>query len=157
MSRKKRATKRELTPDFKYHSVLVTKLINYIMRRGKKTIAESIVYTALEKVAGKTGLNPLEVLESAVNNARPYMQVKSRRVGGATYPVPMEVPYDKSISIVLKWIKLGVKQRPLKDSVEDLAQIIIDCHNNASGFVIKARDEMHRQAEANKAFAHFRW
>ncbi|WP_342262000.1 30S ribosomal protein S7 [Alphaproteobacteria bacterium endosymbiont of Tiliacea citrago] len=156
MSRRKKTTKRELEVDYKYGKKLVTKLINYVMRDGKKDVARNIVYRALDLVQDKTKLNPAEIFEEAVNNSRPYMQVKSRRVGGATYPVPMEVSQDKSIAFALKWMVEGVEERPLKDAVKDLAQIIIDSHNN-TGFVVKKRDEMHRQAEANKAFAHFRW
>lgn len=156
MSRRKKFNKRELIPDFKYRSQLVSKLINYVMKRGKKDTARKIVYSSLENISAKTKLDPTEVFESALTNGRPYMQVKSRRVGGATYPIPMEVPYDKSISLALKWMIQGVRERPLKDSVKDLTQIIMDAYNN-TGFVIKKRDEVHRQADANKAFAHFRW
>lgn len=156
MSRRKKFTKRELEPDFKYGSRLVTKLINYVMKGGKKDIARGIVYRSFGSIADKMNLSPVEVFESAVNNARPYMQVKSRRVGGATYPIPMEVPYDKSISFALKWMIEGVRARALKDSVKDLSQVIVDAYNN-TGFVVKKRDELHRQADANKAFAHYRF
>lgn len=156
MSRRKKINKRELEPDYKYGSKLVSKMINYIMKAGKKDIARNIVYSAFDAVAEKTKMSASEVFEASVNNSRPYMQVKSRRVGGATYPIPMEVPYDKSISFALKWIVEGVEERALKDSVKDLTQLILDSYNN-TGFVIKKRDEMHRQADANKAFSHFRW
>lgn len=156
MSRKSTTVKRELEPDYKYGNKLVTKLINYVMRGGEKNIARRIVYRAFESIAEKTKLDPAEVFEAAVNNSRPFMQVRSRRVGGATYPIPMEVPHAKSIAFSLKWMIEGVEERPLKDAVKDLTQVILDAYNN-TGFVVKKRDELHRQAEANKAFAHFRW
>ncbi|MGC9036243.1 MAG: 30S ribosomal protein S7 [Verrucomicrobiia bacterium] len=155
--RRRRAEKRQLVEDSKYHSVLVTRLINTVMERGKKTIAQKIVYGALDAIAKKNlQSSPLEILQKAVDNAKPRLEVKSRRVGGATYQVPMEVPPDRQLSLALRWIVNFADSRkgiPMKDA---LAAEILDAFQG-QGNAIKKRDEVHKMAQANKAFAHFRW
>ena len=154
--RRRRAEKREAIADPKYNSVIVTKFINVVMRAGKKSKAESIVYSALDILAEKTGKKPLEVFEKALNNARPLVEVKARRVGGATYQVPIEVPQQRSMAIVFRWIRDLARQRAGKPMEEKLAEELLDAYNN-TGEAIKKRDLMQRNAEANRAFAHFRW
>ncbi len=155
--RRRRAEKRQLPEDPKYHSTLVTRLINTVMERGKKTVAQRIVYGALEAIGKKFPQNsPLEVLQRAVENVKPRLEVKSRRVGGATYQVPVEVPPDRQLSLALRWIVNFADARkgvPMKDS---LTAEIIDAYQG-QGSAIKKRDEVHKMAQANKAFAHFRW
>jgi len=155
--RRRRAEKRPVVEDSKYHSVLVARLINTVMERGKKTIAQKIVYNALDKIAEKfPQTSPLEVLQRAIENVKPKLEVKSRRVGGATYQVPMEVPPDRQLSLALRWVVDFADTRkgvPMKDS---LAAEIIDAYQG-QGSAIRKRDEVHKMAQANKAFAHFRW
>ena len=155
--RRRRAEKREVIEDNKYHSILITRLINTVMKWGQKTIAQKIVYGALDIISQKYPRNnPLEVLQKAVENIKPRLEVKSRRVGGATYQVPMEVPPDRQLSLALRWIVSLADARKgiqLKDS---LAAEIIEAYNG-QGNAIKKRDEVHKMAQANKAFAHFRW
>jgi len=155
--RRRRAEKREVVEDNKYHSILITRLINTVMKWGQKTIAQKIVYGALDIISQKYPRNnPLEVLQKAVENIKPRLEVKSRRVGGATYQVPMEVPPDRQLSLALRWIVSLADARKgiqLKDS---LAAEIIEAYNG-QGNAIKKRDEVHKMAQANKAFAHFRW
>jgi small subunit ribosomal protein S7 len=155
--RRRRAEKRPVVEDSKYHSVLVARLINTVMERGKKTIAQKIVYNALDKIAEKfPQTSPLEVLQRAIENVKPKLEVKSRRVGGATYQVPMEVPPDRQLSLALRWVVDFADARkgvPMKDS---LAAEIIDAYQG-QGSAIRKRDEVHKMAQANKAFAHFRW
>lgn len=155
--RRRRAEKRPIAEDSKYHSVLVARLINTVMERGKKTIAQKIVYNALDKIAEKfPQTSPLEVLQRAIENVKPKLEVKSRRVGGATYQVPMEVPPDRQLSLALRWIVNFADARkgvPMKDS---LAAEIIEAYQG-QGSAIRKRDEVHKMAQANKAFAHFRW
>ena len=156
MSRRKTAKKREIVPDYKYGQIDVQKLIKYVMKAGRIDVARKIVYRAFEKVKEKTDSNPVDVFASALENIRPLMQVKSRRVGGATYPVPMEVNPDKSKALALRWIVEAIRQRALKSAYLDLAQVIMDSANK-TGFAVSKKLEVHRQAEANKAFAHFKW
>lgn len=156
MSRRKKITKRTIKPEFKYKSEKVAKLINYLMKGGKKTIAMRIVYNAFDLVNKKAQQDPLELFEEALNNVKPLLQVKAKRVGGATYQVPMEVKEDKALSFSLKWIVEAVRERALKDSVKDLAQVLIDSFNK-TGYAISKRNDLHKQADANKAFAHYRW
>ncbi|MBT9130196.1 MAG: 30S ribosomal protein S7 [candidate division WS2 bacterium] len=158
MPRRGRIPERVLNPDPIYHTTVVAKLINYVMERGKKSLAETIVYNAFSMVGEKTQKNPLEVFEKAVNNARPLLEVKPRRVGGATYQVPVEVPVQRGISMSLRWMVNSMRKRSggQKRAFEKLAAEILDAYNN-TGASIKRRDDAHKSAEANRAFAHFRW
>ncbi|MCS7089550.1 MAG: 30S ribosomal protein S7 [Verrucomicrobiota bacterium] len=157
MSRRRRAIKRPIPPDPRYNSPLVMRLVNTVMRRGKKSLALRIVYAALDKVAEKTGgSNPLDVLQRAVENAKPRIETKARRVGGATYQVPMEVPPDRQLSLALRWIVSFADARKGVPMKEALAAEILDAYQG-QGSAIRKRDEVHKMAQANKAFAHFRW
>lgn len=154
--RRRRAEKREIFPDAKYNSILVARLINTVLRRGKKSLAERIVYTALDNVHKKIGVEPTEVLSKAIENIRPRVEVKSRRVGGATYQVPVEVSEERGVSLALRWLVQIAKEKkgiPMKIA---LANEIIDAFNN-QGACIKKRDDTHKMAEANRAFAHYAW
>ncbi len=139
-----------------YGSVKVAKLINYVMECGKKSIAERIVYDALDIVKEKTTKEPLEVFRAALDNVRPLLETKSRRVGGATYQVPVSVSEDRGYSLALRWIRSYSRDRKGKPMHEKLAQEIIDGFNK-TGPSIKKREDMHKMAEANRAFAHYRW
>ncbi len=156
MPRRRKVTKREILPDPKYHNKLVAKFINAIMRRGKKSVAEKIFYTALDIVENKTDQSGLEVFEKAVANVRPILEVKSRRVGGATYQVPVEVPTDRSIALAMRWLIQYSRSRGEKTMAEKLAAELIAA-SKKEGASIKKREDTHKMAEANKAFAHFRW
>ena len=157
MSRRRRATRRITIPDVRYNSPLVTHLINVIMKSGKRTLAERIVYGAFEKVSEKLQKgDPVDLLMGAMENARPKLEVKSRRVGGATYQVPVEISFERQESLALRWIVLaatGRKGTPMREAV---ASEIIDAYNN-TGSVVKKKEEMHKMAQANRAFAHLRW
>jgi len=154
--RKGPVPKRKVLADPIYNSVLVTKLINNIMLDGKKGTAQQIVYGAFERVAEKTGRDALEVFEEALNNVMPVLEVKARRVGGATYQVPMEVRPERRQALGLRWITNYARQRGEKTMVERLAGEILDAINNTGGSV-KKKEDVHKMAEANKAFAHYRW
>ena len=156
MARRRRAIKRPVRPDALFHSVLVTQLINKVMRRGKKTVAEKIVYGAMELLHEKTKQNPLEVLEKAVANVKPELEVKSRRVGGATYQVPVEVRPDRQVSLALRWIVQYAKARKGVPMKRALAMELLDAYSN-QGASIKKKEDTHRMAHANRAFAHYRW
>ncbi|MCR4438870.1 MAG: 30S ribosomal protein S7 [bacterium] len=156
MPRRKRPVKREVLPDPKFQSVLVTKFINSIMRRGKKSVAETIFYRAIDIIEKKTGQNGLEVFEKAVENVKPLLEVKSRRVGGATYQVPVEVRPERRQSLAIRWIISNARARSEKTMAEKLAAELIAASKN-EGASIKKREDTHKMAEANKAFAHFRW
>ena len=156
MPRKGHVAKREVLADPIYNSKLVTKLINSIMLDGKKGVAEKIVYGAFDKVAEKTDKEPLEVFEAAMENVMPVLEVKARRVGGATYQVPMEVRPERRQTLGLRWITLYSRQRSERTMKERLANEIIDA-TNSTGSAFKKREDTHKMAEANKAFAHFRW
>jgi small subunit ribosomal protein S7 len=157
MSRKGTAIKREMPPDLKYGSVLVSKFINHIMRKGKKSLAERMLYSALDVVNSKVPqAEPLSVFNQAVENVKPLLEVKSRRVGGANYQVPVEVRPERRASLAIRWIIEGAKSRPEKTMIERLALEIVDAYNK-TGRAIKKREDTHRMAEANKAFAHYRW
>ena len=157
MARRRRAEKRDVAPDARYGSKLVTLLVNFTMRRGKKSLAEKIVYSAFDKIAAeKQGTNPLEVLERAVSNARPRLEVKSRRVGGATYQVPMEVRAKRRQALGIRWIVEAARKRKEKEMRLRLMNELMDALNN-TGTAVKKREDTHRMAEANRAFAHFRW
>ena len=154
--RKRRAVKRDVLADPMYNSKLVTKLINRLMIDGKKGIAQTILYDALDMVKEKTNEEPLKVLEKAIENIKPALEVKSRRVGGANYQVPVEVRPDRSQALGLRWLVQYARLRGGHSMAENLANEIIDASNN-TGAAVKKREETHRMAEANKAFAHYRW
>ena len=156
MPRRNRPEPRILTPDPRYNSVLVTRLINKIMKSGKKTIAEKIVYNAFENVEKNTGKNGSDLLEQAVRNTSPILEVKSRRVGGATYQVPVDVRADRRISLSIRWIIDSASSRQGKSMSEKLANELTDAFNNTGG-AVKKKEDVHRMAEANRAFAHYRW
>jgi len=155
--RRRRADKREVRPDPKYRSPLVGKFVNMIMLSGKKSKAEAILYRALDILTAKTGKkDPLEVLTQAVENTRPLLEVKSRRIGGATYQVPIEVKQIRGITLALMWMRNYARARKGKPMEERLAQEILDSYNK-EGSAIKKREDTHKMAEANKAFSHYRW
>ena len=156
MPRKGYVAKREVLPDPLYNSKLVTKLINNVMEDGKKTVAQKIVYDAFDIVKEKTGNEPLEVFEKALANIKPALEVKSRRVGGANYQVPIEVRADRSQALGLRWLVQYARLRNGHSMAENLANEIIDA-SNGIGASVKKREDTHRMAEANKAFAHYRW
>ena len=156
MPRKGHVAKREVLPDPMYKSTLVTKLINSIMLDGKKGVAEQIVYGAFDRVAEKTGKEPLEAFEEALNNIMPVLEVKARRVVGATYQVPMEIRPERRRTLGLRWLTLYSRKRGEKTMEERLAGEILDAINNAGG-ACKKKEETHTMAEANKAFSHFKW
>ena len=156
MPRRGNVPKREILPDPLYHSVLVTKLINSIMLDGKKGVAQKVVYGAFDIIAEKTGKSPLEVFNQALENIMPSLEVKARRVGGATYQVPMEIRPERRQTLALRWIVDFARKRGEKTMAERLAGEILDAANN-TGASVKRKEEMHRMAEANKAFAHYRW
>lgn len=154
--RKRRAVKRDVLPDPIYNSKIVTKLINQIMLDGKRGKAETIVYDAFNMVKEKTKADPNEVFMKALENVKPALEVKARRVGGANYQVPMEVSADRSQSLALRWLGNAARTRGGKSMAERLANEIVDASNNTGG-AVKKREDTHRMAEANKAFAHYRW
>ena len=154
--RKRRAVKRDVLPDPIYNSKIVTKLINQIMLDGKRGKAETIVYDAFNMVKEKTKADPNEVFMKALENVKPALEVKARRVGGANYQVPMEVSAARSQSLALRWLDNAARTRGGKSMAERLANEIVDASNNTGG-AVKKREDTHRMAEANKAFAHYRW
>ena len=156
MPRRGHVPKREVLADPLYNSVVVTKLINNIMLDGKKGVAQKIVYDAFDILKEKTGKDPIEVFEEGLNNVMPVLEVKARRVGGATYQVPMEVRPERRQTLGLRWLTQFSRQRSERTMSERLANELMDACNSMGGSV-KRKDEMHRMAEANKAFAHFRW
>ncbi|MBO4816334.1 MAG: 30S ribosomal protein S7 [Clostridia bacterium] len=156
MPRRGYIAKREVLPDPIYNSKIVTKLINNIMLDGKKTVAQKIVYDAFDIVKEKEGKDALEVFEAALNNIMPVLEVKARRVGGATYQVPMEIRPERRQTLGLRWIVNYARNRHEKTMAEKLANEIIDAMNSTGG-AFKKKEEMHRMAEANKAFAHYKW
>ncbi len=154
--RKRRAVKRDVLADPIYKSKVVTKLINTIMLDGKKGTAQTIVYEAFETVKNKTGKDPLEVFNEAMENIKPALEVKSRRVGGSNYQVPIEVSPARSQALALRWLTKYSRLRGGKGMAENLANELIDA-SNGTGAAVKKREDTHRMAEANKAFAHYRW
>ena len=156
MPRRGNVPKRDVLPDPMYNSKLVTKLINNIMLDGKKGIAQGIVYDAFKKVEEKSGKNALEVFQNALDNIMPALEVKARRMGGSTYQVPMEVRPERRLTLGLRWITTFSRARGEKKMSDRLAGEILDAINN-TGSSVKRRDDMHRMAEANRAFAHYRW
>ena len=156
MPRRGRIAKRDVLPDPLYGSKLVNKLINNVMYDGKKGVAQTIVYDAFSQVEAKLGQNPLEVFQEALENVMPVLEIKARRLGGATYQVPMEVRPDRRQTLGLRWIRNYSRNRSEKTMAERLAAEILDATNNAGG-AFKKKEETHRMAEANKAFAHYRY
>ncbi len=154
--RRRRAPKRKIDPDPKYGDVFVSKLINIVMERGKKSMAERIVYGSFEILKEKTGKEPLEVFKQAVDNIRPLLETKSRRVGGATYQVPVSVRSDRSMTLALRWMKKFANGRKGKPMEVKLAEEILDGFNK-TGSSMKKREDVHKMAESNRAFAHYRW
>jgi small subunit ribosomal protein S7 len=154
--RRRRADKRELIPDVRYNSELVTKLINTLLKGGKKSTAQAIVYGAMDQVRVKTKADPLEALMQALDNVKPVLEVKSRRVGGANYQVPVEIAPNRQVGIALRWIVTFAQGRKGRPMLEALAGEIIDAYNN-TGSAVKKREDTHKMAQANKAFAHYRW
>ena len=155
MSRRKRATKREISPDWKYNSVLVSKFINSLLKKGKKSVAEKIFYDMIDEVSNITGEDGLEVFERAVNNVKPLLEVKPRRIGGATYQVPMEVSPERKLTLAIRWILTAAKNRNERGMMKKLSGEIVAA-SKKEGSAFKKREDTHRMAEANKAFAHFR-
>jgi small subunit ribosomal protein S7 len=156
MSRKHQAPQREVLPDPKYNDILITKTINTLMYDGKKSTAESIFYQALDLVEKKVGEEGIKVFKKAMNNIKPAVEVKSRRIGGATYQVPVEVRPNRKQSLALRWLRDYSRTRAGKNMVEKLADEIIDAANNRGG-AVKKREDVYKMAEANKAFAHLKW
>ena len=156
MPRKGPAPRRELMPDPIYRSVVVTQIVNKVLMRGKRSLAETIVYDAMNIVEEKTGAEPIATVKRAVDNVRPQLEVKSRRVGGATYQVPVEVRPRRATTLAIRWLVGFSRDRREKTMAERLANELLDA-NNGIGSAVKRRDDMHKMAEANKAFAHYRW
>ena len=156
MSRRHSADKREILPDPKFGNVVVTKLMNSIMYAGKKSVAESIVYGAFDTIEGKTKSNPLTVFQQALDNVMPSIEVRSRRVGGATYQVPVEVRTSRRQALGLRWIIEAARGRNEKTMTERLSAELLDASNNR-GNAVKKREDTHKMAEANRAFSHYRW
>ena len=156
MSRKRKAPKKLAVIDPKYKSTIIPKLINSIMYDGKKTIAEKIIYEAIDKIKTKSKDEPLNVINDAINNIKPSVEVRSRRVGGATYQVPVEVRSERAQALAIRWIVDSSRKRNEKSMVERLAQEFVDA-NESKGASIKKREDTHKMAEANRAFAHYRW
>jgi len=156
MSRKKRAPKRIFYPDAKFGSLVLAKFTNFLMYDGKKTTAEKIIYTALDKIKNKTKEDPIKVFNDAINNIRPNLEVRSRRVGGATYQVPVEVKTKRSHTLALRWLLAATRKRKNKSMSDKLMNELMDASQN-KGSAIKKREDTHKMAESNKAFAHFRW
>jgi len=156
MPRRRRAEVREILPDPVYNSTLVEKFVNTMMWAGKKNIAQGIFYDSMEKIKERSGDDPLKLFKKAVENAKPMLEVKTRRVGGANYQVPVEVSQNRRTSLALRWIIGQARTRPEKGMSERLAGELLDAANLRGG-AIKKKDDVHRMAEANRAFAHYRW
>ena len=156
MSRRHRAEKREVLPDPKFGNMVVSKFMNSIMHAGKKSVAETIVYGALDMIEGKTKQNPVTVFEQALENVMPTIEVRSRRVGGATYQVPVEVRNDRRQALGIRWLISAARDRNEKTMTEWLSAELLDA-SNSRGNAVKKREDTHRMAEANRAFAHYRW
>lgn len=156
MSRRHRAEKRDIIPDPKFGDVVLTKFMNAIMYHGKKSVAERIVYGALDQVEGRTKQNPVEQFHQALENVMPALEVRSRRVGGATYQVPVEVRTERRQALAIRWIIAAARKRNENTMVERLSGELLDAANNR-GTAVKKREDTHRMAEANRAFSHYRW
>jgi small subunit ribosomal protein S7 len=156
MSRRRAAVKRVVLPDAKYNSIVFTKFINSLMYDGKKSVAEKIVYDALDAINKRTSQDPLPIFTTALDNAMPSVEVRSRRVGGATYQVPTEVRNERRQALAIRWLIIAARGRKDKTMKDRLANELLDASNNRGG-AIKKREDTHRMAEANKAFSHYRW
>ncbi len=156
MPRRKRAVKREILPDPKFHDLAITRFVNTLMLDGKKAIAESVLYKSFDLITDRMGRDPLEVFRKAIDNVKPAVEVKSRRVGGSTYQVPVEVRSERRASLAMRWIVSYARGRNEKTMVEKLANEFIDAFNSRGG-AVKKKEDTHRMADANKAFAHYRW
>jgi len=156
MPRRREIPKRDILPDPKYGSRLVTKFINNVMRKGKKSVAEQILYESFDIIAKRTKQDPLEVFKKALDNVKPVLEVKSRRVGGSTYQVPVEVRSSRRTALAIRWLIGYSQQRSEKSMTHKLAGELMDAANNR-GASVKKKEDTHRMAEANKAFAHYRW
>ncbi len=156
MSRRHRAEKREINPDPKFGDVVITKFMNAIMLDGKKSVAEKIVYGALEQIETKTRGNPVESFHNALGNVAPHVEVRSRRVGGATYQVPVEVRTERRQALAIRWLIAAARKRNETTMVDRLSGELLDAANNR-GSAVKKREDTHKMADANKAFSHYRW
>jgi small subunit ribosomal protein S7 len=156
MSRRNRPEKRQVLPDPRYQNEMVSRLVNRLMLCGKKATAESIVYGVLTSVESRAKKPAMEVLEQAIRNVTPVIEVRPRRVGGATYQVPMEIREDRRLALALRWLLQNARKRPGKSMVEKLSGEMLDAFNN-QGNTVKKREDTHKMAEANRAFAHYRW
>ena len=156
MPRRKVVVKRPVLPDSQYSDQFVTRCVNVLMKRGKKSLAEHIMYGALEIVRERTSEDPLKVFRQAVDNVKPVLDVRSRRVGGSTYQIPVDVPPDRRVALSMRWIVGSARSRGERGMMRRLAAELVDAYNN-TGSAVKKREDTHRMAEANKAFAHYRW
>lgn len=154
--RRRRAPKRKILPDPKFKNILVAKMINIVMERGKKSTAENVLYGAFDILKEKTGKDPLEVFKQALDNARPLLETKSRRVGGATYQVPMSVRPERGNALAMRWMRTFARDRQGSPMRQKLANEILDAFNK-TGAAVKKREDTHKMAESNRAFAHYRW
>jgi small subunit ribosomal protein S7 len=156
MSRRRQAEKREILPDAKFGDITLSKFMNVMMVDGKKSVAEGTIYDALDRIAARTRTEPLRVFHDALNNVRPYVEVRSRRVGGATYQVPVEVRPERSQALAIRWLITASRARSERTMMERLSNELMDAAQQR-GTAIKKREDTHRMAEANKAFSHYRW
>jgi len=156
MARRREAEKREIIPDPKFNNVLVARFINCVLKQGKKSLAERVVYSALNSIEDKTSDDPIKVFKKAVDNAAPILEVRSRRVGGATYQVPVEVSPNRRVALSIRWLISHARGRTGKSLAVKLSNELLDAFNNTGG-AVKKKEDVHRMAEANKAFAHYRW
>jgi small subunit ribosomal protein S7 len=156
MPRRKVVAKRPVLPDAKYNDLFITRCVNVLMKQGKKSLAEHIMYGALEIIRERTGEDPLKVFRQAVDNVKPVLEVRSRRVGGSTYQIPVDVPPDRRVALSMRWIVGSARSRGERGMMRRLAAELVDAYNN-TGSAVKKREDTHRMAEANKAFAHYRW
>jgi small subunit ribosomal protein S7 len=156
MSRRHAAEKREILPDPKFGDLVLTKFMNMLMYDGKKSAAEAIIYGALDRIKAKSGNDPVKMFHDALNNVRPQIEVRSRRVGGATYQVPVEVRHDRGQALAIRWLISAARARGENTMIDRLSGELLDAANNRGGSV-KKREDTHRMAEANKAFSHYRW
>lgn len=154
--RRRRAPKRKILPDPKFKNILVAKMINIVMERGKKSTAENVLYGAFDILKEKTGKDPLDVFKQALDNARPLLETKSRRVGGATYQVPMSVRPERGSALAMRWMRTFARDRQGSPMRQKLANEILDAFNK-TGAAVKKREDTHKMAESNRAFAHYRW